>query len=188
VRGRLSAALIETASLGQWCHRPPAAGRRNPDARWLTVVAGKDVTAAAITFGDIHGLIRGPYQRIRILENLTGNRDTNAGTDPHADSIPDCDFRLKGLNAASRHRGSILRARDTTGKNDEFISAEPCHGIFHPGAAPNTVSGLPKRLVPDIMSVAVINGLESIKINKQDGKPPASLPVERKGTLETLLK
>ena len=95
---------------------------------------------------------------------------------------------MKGLNAASRHRGSILRARDTTGKNYEFISAEPCHGIFHPGAAPNTVSGLPKRLVPDIMSVAVINGLESIKINKQDGKPPASLPVESKGTLKTLIK
>jgi len=38
------------------------------------------------------------------------------------------------------------------------------------------------------MTVNVVNGLEAVEINKQNGKPPAGLPVESKGTLKTLIK
>jgi hypothetical protein len=93
---------------------------------------------------------------------------------------------LKCLDAASRKRSRILRARDTAGKNYKFIPAEPCHGILDPDASPNAVSRLPKRVVPDIMTVDVINALEAIEINKQNGKPSAGVLVETNGALKTL--
>ena len=54
VKERFAQVLVDSIEL----YRQPG------DARRLPVVAGKDVAAAAIAFGDIHGLIRGPDQRI----------------------------------------------------------------------------------------------------------------------------
>ena len=95
---------------------------------------------------------------------------------------------MKGLDAASRQRSCILGTRDTTGKNDEFIPAEPCHGIIRPGASPNAAGRLLKRPVPGIMTVNVINRLEAIQINKQKSKPSAGLPVESKGTFKAQIE
>ena len=113
-----------------------------------------------------------------------------AGVDRDADRGADAQFRT-----AYRERCGDLRdevggdplgpfgALDVAQHDNEFVATEPGHRISFPNRAPEALRDLLKQFVPGIMAVGVVDVLETIQVQKQQGEAFPVFP----GTFQCLL-
>jgi hypothetical protein len=56
----------------------------------------------------------------------------------------------------------------------EFITAKPCNHVRFTGAAANDLGGFDQGTAAEQVSVDVVNLLEPVQVNKEEGKGPAA--------------
>lgn len=100
---------------------------------------------------------------------VTGQeRNPNARSDGMFDAI-DHDWLRQRLNNSRRDRGSTFRAEDMWREDDEFVTSQSCDQVLRPNSPEKSLRDDDERLIPDRMAIAVVDLLEAVQVEHQDG-------------------
>lgn len=140
---------------------------------------------AAGSLGVVHRRIGQSDQRLEIGGVVGIDADPDAGTDVQLvpGELERCQERLQRL---LRHDLRIVRALQPLDHQDELVVAEAGDGI-DPADHRFQAPGDPlEQVVTELVPEAVVDVLEPVQIDEQDGKRPALAPGAQLGTLEPL--
>ena len=96
-----------------------------------------------------------------------------------------CPFSEKGDCSSSRARSAIWihvpEVFDVVGEDDELVSAEPGDGVALADAAFQPPADRDQELIADLVAQAIVDELEAVEVEEEDGEPMSSVPPSSAG-------
>ena len=123
----------------------------------------------AVGLGLVHGQIRVAEQFLRLRLRGGAQRDTDAAGDEHLPPLHD--ERLLELRGDPlRLLGGPGHARHSLQQDAELVATQSRHGVRRAETALDPAADLDQELVPHRVAEAVVDHLEAIEIQEQDGQ------------------
>src|SRR5919197_1830510 len=148
----------------------------------------KDGAASlAIRLGFVHGQIGGAHQSLRTV--AAGPTKGNAGARAHDYLVPVERHRyLEGIGDAFGCRAGLVKAADVLEQNRELVAAEACDGVLFAHGCSQSTGDLTQEDVARLMSERIVDYLEIVQIEEEQGDRRPASPSAHEGMREPVDK
>ena len=165
---------------------PQPIGDRQPLLRLRLQALIEELPAIAATFLDrIHRGIGIAQQIIRRMRTAISNRHPD--TARHEQIVALKHDRLpQYVVDPRRQQGHADRLLDLLAQGDEFIAGQPANGIARPYLLDQASGNGLQEQIPDLMTIGVIDQLEAIQIDEQQGHIQTAAPRTLQGLRQAL--
>ena len=129
-----------------------------------------DVEGPPFGLGPVHGDVRTADQIAGGQRVVRGQRDADAGADVQAGRA-DVDRLFQQRRDALCHRRRLVGIRSIE-QHRELVAAQACHQILATDDLADARTDLAQQLVPGLVPEGVVDLLEVVQIDQQQGQPP----------------
>ncbi len=130
-------------------------------------VEAEGVAPGALGF--VHGDVGVLQQRLDAVAVAREERDAEAGRTVDAVAL-DLDRRRDGLDELACHHGDMVLVRDIGQEHDELVAAQARHGVLDAQRLAQPVGHFREDLIADLVAEAVVDGLEAVDVDDEDGQ------------------